>query len=228
MIRVALLVMLVLAVAAHCLGACGERPNLLFGGGFEGGDGSVCGKEKGIGRGWEAICGGPHPEIYALDSTVKHSGKYSQRMTCENYGYHRLEGGGYCYHTEDGREVRHPVDGVMLSLQAIAQTTRPGVIVPGREYSCGVWVKIDGLTSKWEWFRLCIYWLDADRKFISETREDEKSGKANYGTHDWRCVKLTAKAPERAAFAKVYLHHHFEHGVVWYDDAWLTEAGGDE
>lgn len=56
------------------------------------------------------------------------------------------------------------------------------------------------------------------------TCQGEATGKANCGSHDWKWVRFTAQAPPKAAFAKVYLHHHFEHGTVWYDDVWLTEA----
>lgn len=197
--------------------------NLIANGGFERGDGGIDGKQPGVGKGWEAVCGGSHPEIYALDSHVKHSGRYSQRMSCEGYNYRYLPKGGYCYHTESGKEIRHKCP-TELGLQAIAQTTRKGAIQPGATYECSAWVKIEGLTESWEWFRLGIYWLDADGKFLSETREDREVSKNNYGTHDWKEIRIVARAPEKAAYAKVYLHHHFVHGTVWYDDISLIHV----
>lgn len=205
------IVVALIAASAACYGA----PNLITNGGFEGPDGGISGKLAGVGASWETICGGPHPEIYALDCCVKHSGEHSQRMTCAGYNYK-----GYCFDLRDGAEVRHPVP-TELGLQAIAQTTKPGAIQPGREYGCSVWVKIDGLTDPWEWFRLGVYWLDANGHFLGETREDREADKLNYGTHDWKRVSLRATAPARAASAKVYLHHHFVHGTVWYDDVWF-------
>ena len=202
--------------------ACAEPVNLITNPGFENGDGGINGKQKGVAKGWETICGGTHPEIYALDRGVKHSGKYSQRMTCHNYNYCPREDGAYCYHVEDGANVRHPCS-VEIGLQAIAQTTAPGAVKPECEYASTAWVKIDGLVHSWEWFRISIYWLDAKKKFIAETRQDYRTSKNDYGTHDWKLIKITAKSPEKAAFAKVYLHHHFTEGTVWYDDLTLIE-----
>lgn len=202
---------------------CAKVENLISNGGFENGDGGYTGKQFGVGKGWEVLCGGSHPEIYSLDSKVKHSGKYSQKMTSE--GYHcRFEGEGcYCYSVENEQESIHPVRNIKLGNQAIAQVSKPGGIKPGRSYKASVWVKIDGLTQSWEWFRLGIYWLDSDHKFIGEVRESDEN-KKNYGSHDWKQISITAKAPEKAAYAKVYLHHHFEHGAVWYDDVELVEV----
>ncbi len=208
------ILLLVLAIPASCT-------NLLVNGGFEQGDGGYNGKLKGVGKGWETICGGSHPEIYCIDKKVKRTGKCSQKMSCKGYNVRFTPEGDYCFSIEDGKEVRHPM-GLKLGLQAIAQRTPDGVIQPGKKYSCGVWVKIAGLTEPWEWFRLGLYWLDSEGKFISEVREDAETGKANYGTHDWKKIEITATAPQNAAYAKVYLHHHFEHGIVWYDDTWLT------
>lgn len=176
-----------------------------------------------MGRGWETVCGGAHPEIYALDRRVKHSGRFSQRMTCQGYHYRWEKGGGYCYGVDSGREVRHPVP-TQLGLQAIAQTTARGAIKPGKTYICTAWVKIQGLTQSWEWFRLGVYWLGANGRFISEVREDHDADKGNYGTQDWKQVHV---APPNAAFAKVYLHHHFVDGTVWFDDVSLREAARD-
>ncbi len=216
MLRIALAAALLLV----CLSSRSPCANLLTNGGFEAGDGGLDGTQPGIGRAWQGICGGPHPEIYALDTAIKHSGRYAQRMTCDGFNYRYTTDGGYCFHTRDGKEVKHPCP-TELGLQAIAQTTRKGAIKPGGKYQCSAWVKIDGLIQSWEWFRLGIYWLDADGKFISESREDHETSKDNYGTHDWKQIRLTATAPPNAAFAKVYLHHHFVHGTVWYDDVSL-------
>ena len=219
--RTALLIALIVVLCVPIHASARVPRNLIANGGFENGDGGLDGKQKGIGRGWQGICGGPHPEIYALDSRVKHSGRFSQRMTCDGFNYKWVQGGGYCYHLENGREVRHPCQ-TELGLQAIAQVTEPGAIKPGASYSCSVWVKIDGLTESWEWFRLGVYWLNAQQKFISEAREPD-SGKTNFGSHDWKRVRLIGTAPANAAFAKVYLHHHFTHGAVWYDDVCLRQ-----
>lgn len=197
--------------------------NLILDGGFENGDGGWNGKLPGVGRNWEVICGGPHPEVYSLDSTVKHSGQYSQRMGCENFNGRFTQNGVYCFHMQGGQEVKHPVPGLKLGNQAIAQATKTGTIKPGHTYTCSVCVKIDGLTAAWEWFRLGVYWLDANGKFISESRESN-ADKENTGTHDWKRIELSAVAPTNAAIAKVYLHHHFEHGIVWYDDVQLVES----
>lgn len=222
--------MRVLLLLIPFLIACGPSlshetcpPNLLTNAGFEDGDGGYDGKQKGLGKAWETICGGAHPEIYALDSTVFHSGKFSQRMTCENYNVRFASDGEFCFDTLTGQEARHPI-GVRLGFQAIAQTTPDGAIKPGMKYSCGVWVKIKGLSEKWEWFRLSIYWLDSSHRFIGELREDADTHKNDYGTHDWKKIEITSTAPANTAYAKVYLHHHFEHGTIWYDDAWLREC----
>lgn len=196
-------------------------PNLLLSGGFEEGDGGYNGLQPGVGVRWETVCGGAHPELYCLDSAVRHSGQFSQRMTCYGYNYRWTGDGGYCFSIARGAEVRHPAP-TELGMQAIAQTTVAGAIVPGRRYRASVWARIQGLSEPWEWFRLCIYWLDAGGRFLSETREGDSS-RANYGSHDWKQVFAEGQAPEGAAFAKVYLHHHFVHGTVWYDDAALTE-----
>lgn len=202
--------------------ASAAPPNLLRNPGFEEGDGGLSGRQPGIAKHWEGICGGPHPEIYALDSKVRHSGKASQRMSCEGFNYRWLTEGGYCYHIENGADVKHPAP-TELGFQAIAQVTPKDAIKPGRNYRLSAWVKIQGLTDSWEWFRLGIYWLDSEGKFVSESREDHEKSKANYGTHDWKQISLVASAPANAAFAKVYLHHHFVHGIVWYDDISLAE-----
>ncbi|MGC8861452.1 MAG: hypothetical protein ACP5R5_01610 [Armatimonadota bacterium] len=213
---------LLFACCVSALASSPAQPNLISNGGFEEGDGGPDGRQKGVGRDWETVCGGPHPEIYALDSKVKHSGKFSQRMGSRGFNYRWIKAGGYCYHIDGGREVQHPCP-TELGLQAIAQTTRPGAVRPGKIYSCSVWVKMDGLTEKWEWFRLSVYWLDAKGQFIGEAREPE-SNRNNVGTHDWKPISLTAAAPPDAAFAKIYLQHHFTHGTVWYDDVCLHEV----
>lgn len=213
-----LILAIVLAISASAHSA---RSNLLRNGGFEDGDGGVNGSQAGIGKCWETICGGPHPEIYSLDSRARHSGGFSQRMTCSGFNYRFTPDGGYCFHMESGKEIKHPCP-TELGLQAIAQTTGKGAIEPGANYECSAWVKIDGLTDKWEWFRLGIYWLDSDHKFLAETREDYEASKGNFGRHDWKLIRLISRAPADAAFAKVYLHHHFVHGTVWYDDVSLV------
>mgnify|MGYP002683017736 CR=1 FL=1 len=100
--------------------------------------------------------------------------------------------------------------------------TAPGLIRPGARYRASVWVRIRGLTDAWEWFRLGIYWLDSQGQFVSETREPE-TDRPNFGSHGWKQVFAEGDAPPEAAFAKVYLHHHFVHGTVWFDDASLAE-----
>lgn len=220
MIRLALL----LGVLALCCACTASKPvNLISNGGFENGDGGWNGKLVGIAKGWEDICGGPHPEIYALDSKVKHSGKYSQRMGCENFNQRFTQDGVYCFNMENGQEVKHPVEGLKLGNQAMAQSTKVGTITPGHTYTLSAWVKIDGLIQSWEWFRLGIYWLDDKGKFVAEAPKN-LDDKVNTGTHDWKKLELTATAPEKASVAKVYLHHHFEHGTVWYDDVQLVEV----
>lgn len=200
----------------------GSRHNLLTNGGFE--DSGK--RQNGVAAGWETLCGGPHPEIYALDTVVRHSGRQSQRMGSVGYNYRWVESGGYCFDKADGREHKHPVP-LEIGNQALAQTTKPGAIKPGHTYKARVWVKIQGLTEKWEWFRLGIYWLDGNGQFISEVREPD-ADKPNVGSHDWKAVEAVGKAPERAAAAKVYLHHHFTHGTVWYDDVSLTDVTGEQ
>lgn len=218
--RMLRLILPTIAVLALSASPILRSPNLISNGGFESGDGGINGRQAGIGSGWEVICGGPHPEIYTLDSRVKHSGKHSQRMTCDGYNYRFLKEGGYCYHLANCAEVRHPCP-TELGLQAIAQTTGKGVVRPGGTYECSAWVKIEGLTQSWEWFRIGIYWLDHSGKFIRESREDHETSRDNYGTHDWKKIRVRAAAPNNAAYAKVYLHHHFVHGTVWYDDVEL-------
>lgn len=217
-----------LALFAAFLGVTGSGDkasvrggNLLVNGGFEGKDGGWNGRQKGVGAGWETICGGSHPEIFALDKRVRHSGKQAQRMTCAGYNYRWVEGGGYCFDLADGIERKHPAP-TELGNQAIAQMTPAGAVLPGRKYLAKAWVKIEGLSEKWEWFRLGVYWLDASGRFISETREPE-SDKPNVGSHDWKLVGAASVAPPGASAAKVYLHHHFTHGTVWYDDVSLTD-----
>ncbi len=213
----------ILVFVNFSFGSYATLVNLIENGDFEQGDGGIDGKQLGVGKSWEVVCGGSHPEIYTLDSNVKHSGRYSQRMSCEEYNYRYLPESGYCYHTESGKEVRHKCP-TELGLQAIAQTTRKGTIQPGATYECSAWVKIEGLNQSWEWFRLSIYWLDAEGKFLGETREGLESSKNNYGTHDWKLIRIVARAPEKVAYAKVYLHHHFVHGTVWYDDISLIRV----
>ncbi len=200
-----------------------QRPaNLLLNGGFEWGDGGITGQQSGVGRAWETICGGSHPEIYSLDASVRHSGRFSQRMGSTGYHERWTDSGVYCFQPlQDENEARHPAP-VSLGLQALAQTTRPGLISPGRTYECSAWVRIADVKDSWEWFRLGVYWLDDAGMFISESRQPEDPD--GTGTHDWKQVKVTAAAPPRAAFAKVYLHHHFVSGEVWFDDVRLTEC----
>ncbi len=195
--------------------------NLLVSGGFEDGDGGWDGSQPGVGIRWETVCGGEHSEIYCLDSAFRHSGLFSQRMTCHGYHYRWIEGGGYCFSVDGAGEKRHPAP-TELGLQAIAQTTAPGLIRPGARYRASVWVRIRGLTDAWEWFRLGIYWLDSQGQFVSETREPE-TDRPNFGSHGWKQVFAEGDAPPEAAFAKVYIHHHFVHGTVWFDDASLAE-----
>jgi hypothetical protein len=214
------IILLILCVSTPAF--CG--PNLIKNGGFEQGDGGWNGKQPGTGKVWECICGGAHPEIYSLDSKVKHSGRFSQRM--DSTGYHEkwVQEGVYCYSPdESGNEVRHPM-GLGLGNQAIAQGTQPGSVTPGKNYRLSAWVKIEGVTDKWEWFRLGIYWLDKDGKFLSETRQDSETGKSDIGNHDWKRLTVDATAPANASIAKIYLHHHFTHGTVWYDDVWFGEV----
>jgi hypothetical protein len=212
-------VFLILIANACCQTA--PSAELLVCGGFEHGDGGWDGSQPGVGIRWETVCGGEHSEIYCLDSAFKHSGFFSQRMTCEGFRYHWLEGGGYCYSVDGASEKKHPAP-AELGMQAIAQTTAPGLIRPGRRYRASVWVRIEGLTETWEWFRLGIYWLDSAGGFLQETREPD-TDRGNHGSHEWRQVVAEGDAPPGAAFAKVYLHHHFVHGTVWFDDASLTQ-----
>jgi hypothetical protein len=179
--------------------------------------------QRGVGLRWETVCGGPHPEIYSLDRAVAHSGRRSQTMACEGYNCDFGADPARCYHLDamSRERILHPVSGIALGNQCIAQVVE-GEIEPGCEYQLSAWVKIEGLTAPWEWFRLGIYWLDSDGEFIGEAREPE-TDKPNYGTHDWKLLTARGVAPSGAARAKVYLHHHFEHGTVWYDDVCFAD-----
>lgn len=195
--------------------------NLLSNPGFEGGDGGWNGLQEGVGKGWETICGGSHPEMFQLDPLVRHSGRFSQKMRSDGYHFHWLQEGSYCYEIQNGEELRHP-HGVELAMQALAQTTEAGSIKGGETYRLSAWVRISGLPLSWEWFRLGIYWLDSERRFLSESRQPHDP--QGFGSHDWREISFEAQAPPSAAFAKVYLHHHFAHGIVWYDDICLERV----
>ena len=191
----------------------GEKlgPNLVVNGSFEEGEGAQGG---GVGAFWETVCGGPHAEIYSLDEEVRRAGDYSQRMDSDGYRFD--EGAAKCYHVDDtGRPVHHPIEGTRLGNQAIAQTLAPGAVFPGRIYRLSVYVRAEDVTEDWEWFRVGVYWLDARGEFISESRQSREQGWT--GTHRWRKIEMDVQAPARADTAKIYLHHHFEHGTVWFD-----------
>jgi len=182
--------------------------NMLRNPGFEGGD------QGGVGASWETICGGPHPEIYGVTDLASHSGRRSQRMSCE--GYNCDPAGCFHYDPKTGGKVFHPAPGVALRDQAVAQIVE-ATITPGEEYQLSAWVKIQRLMAHWEWFRLSIHWLDKEGKLIGESRESDED-KGNIDRHDWKLIAARGVAPNGAAKAKVWLHHHFEHGVVWYDN----------
>lgn len=200
--------------------------NLLLNPSFEEeGAGGPGGDQTGVGRFWETVCGGPHPEIYSIDRTVAHSGRCSQRMSSDapyNYEMRASLPERHCYHMEGGERRRHPVP-TPLGNQAIAQCTPPGSVEPGRRYRASVWVKTRGLSEEWEWFRLSFYWLDAEGRFLGEVRQEKPEGPMP-PTADWHLVDCEGVAPEGASCAKVYLHHHFVHGTVWFDDVWFGPA----
>ncbi len=135
------------------------------------------------------------------------------------YNFRHQDGGGYCFQETGRGEVRHPVP-TELGLQALCQTTRPGLVRAGCLYELSARVRIEGVQGRWEWFRLGICWLDAGGRFLSEARQPEDPD--GHGAHDWRLLRVVARAPEGAAFAKVYLHHHFVTGTVWFDDVRLV------
>jgi hypothetical protein len=182
------------------------------------GFGGPNGDQVGVGFGWETVCGGAHPEIYDVTALSWHSGRRSQMMTSEGYNIDFVQDPPVCFELDkkSGEKIYHKVPGIKLGNQAIAQIIEQPVI-PGEEYQFSAWVKIQRLMAHWEWFRLSIYWLDKDGNFIGESRESEEN-KKNIDRHDWKLITCRGVAPAGAVKAKVYLHHHFEHGVVWYDD----------
>jgi len=174
--------------------------------------------QLGVGSHWETVCGGSHPEIYDVTALSWHSGRHSQMMTSEGYNIDFSKNPPACFEVspKTGEKIYHKVPRIKLGNQAIAQVIEQPVI-PGEEYQLSAWVKIQRLMAHWEWFRLGIYWLDKDGNFIGESRESDED-KKNIDRHDWKLITCRGVAPAGAAKAKVYLHHHFEHGVVWYDD----------
>jgi len=198
-------------------------PELLRNGSFEEGggpgapepgrEGAMWVDRAGVAAHWETVCGGPHPEIYSLDQRVRKAGKRSQRMESASYLFD--ESAGACYHMDGGMRVHHPVEGVRLGSQALAQTLPRGSVFPGRVYRVTAYVRADGVTDEWGWFRVGVYWLDAEGEFISEARQPREMGWT--GTHRWRRIEFDVQAPARVDTAKMYLHHHFERGTVWFD-----------
>jgi len=185
--------------------------------------------QAGVGRAWETVCGGPHPEVYCIDETCAHSGLRSQKMRSDapyNYDISAPLSGRFCYDVdEDGGAHRHPRV-ASLGGQAIAQATPRGSVAPGVRYRAGVWVKAKGLLDDWEWLRLGFCWLDAGGNVLAEVRQ-EKPARGVLPTAGWHLVTCEGVAPEGASSARVYLHHGFVNGTVWFDDAYFVAVAGE-
>ncbi|HUV04862.1 MAG TPA: carboxypeptidase regulatory-like domain-containing protein [Armatimonadota bacterium] len=193
--------------------------NMVRNPGFEEGD------QCGVGASWETTCGGPHPEIYDVTDLASHSGERSQRMSCEGYNFDTR---AICFHDDPktGEKVFHPAHGIALRSQAISQVIE-GPITPGEEYRLSAWVRIQRLVAHWEWLRLSVQWLDENGKLIGESRESDED-RANIDRHDWKLITARGVAPKGTAKARIWLHHHFEHGVVWYDDVCFAKIEDTE
>lgn len=207
--------------------------NLVRNGAFEDSEGGGPGSnQRGIGRYWEVICGGEHPEIYSLDKEIYHSGGTSQRMSCEGYLIDWSTGEN-CYSLgENGERIFHPV-GMRLGSQAVAQMTDVSSIEPGKIYELTAWVKSDGLHVSWQWLRLELYWMSNSGKVVRVVSQENTGHEP---THDWKLIKIRAVAPEKPKTvsemkgwtppqrAKIYLHHHFEQGTIWFDNVCLVQV----
>jgi len=222
------------AAAARAAGGAAtftpEPGNLVANPSFEEpGWGGPSGDEVGVGSAWETVCGGPHPEVYSIDEAAFRSGLRSQRMRSDlpyNYDSYAPVSGRFCYHLDDeGVAHKHP-RATALGNQAISQSTSPGSVIPGRRYRAGAWVKTRGLAEDWEWLRLGFSWLDEGGSSLGEVRQDEP-GTPLLPVSDWHLVTCEGVAPEGALASKVYLHHHFVHGTVWFDDVYFVELPGE-
>ncbi len=101
------------------------------------------GDTAGVAAYWQNTDGKDHPDWYAVDTSVRRSGKASQRIT---FG-----------------------PGAKPDL-TVWQMTPVGSVYGGRKYCASVWCRTEGVAEKWGGLRLAVRFFGPDGKMIKEFR----------------------------------------------------------
>lgn len=88
-------------------------------------------------------------------------------------------------------------------------------VIPGQAYLFSVWVKGDGLTSKYPIYGY-IYWYDKDQKYMTRETLTTLSGKV--GQFDWTSAEATMTAPADAYFSAITIGTYSTTGLLTVDD----------
>jgi len=164
--------------------------------GFEQGGGAD-GTNPGVARYWQNTDGKAHPRWYAIDTTIKHSGRASQRLRY--------------------------IPGVSDPWGIVWQATEPGAVQPGRWYTASVWCRVRGITGPsraWGGLRLAMRFFGPNWKMLREARAPIDSNE----DADWHLIQVTAQAPPGTERIQFIVYLHTEAGTIWYDDARLVES----
>lgn len=176
------------------------KANLVINGDFEYAE---KGRFEGVSFGWETNTAKSSPEVHRIDDQVSNDRGRSQ-----------------C--------IQRPPDWSNYVIQQWTPEIEP-LIKPGHRYRLSGWVRAEGIENPAGWYRLGLWFMDAENQPIGDFLKNEKVTDAEGGAllnHDWRQYVIEATAPKGARRAVVILSGHWdEHGTVWYDDVRLWDAG---
>ncbi len=113
-------------------GAMAQAPNLMQNGGFE----TASPQYPGVGQYWETNDAQSHPETCILDSAIRYSGNYSQKL--------------------------QPPPGGEWDVGAVRQVSNYNTVTAGKRYEVTAWVKTQGINNPAGWYILGIWWFNND------------------------------------------------------------------
>lgn len=148
----------------------------------------------GVAAGWTNHDGGDHPEIYAVDTTVKYSGDGSQRIS-----------------PQSGNPNNY-----------IWNISGYSTVIPGRVYTVQAWCKTDNLVRGGQ-RGACVAaeFYTSDMTWVGSKYSSE-DGIFLEGTNDWTLLSMQVRCPSHQQMLRmqVKLCADAVSGTAWFDNAY--------
>ena len=135
------------------------------------------GRIEGVAKAWINTDGKVHPDFYALDRRIKHSGRASQRITF--------------------------APGARPNL-TVWQITPLGSVYQGRLYRASVWCRTQGIKDKWGGLRLAVRFFSDKMQMLKEFRAP-LDPPGSLGWHKASLIARAPRGALRAQIV-LYLH----------------------